>query len=210
LLAATSLPVAAASMNHWSLGVEAGSTGFGASASYRFHDNLALTAGYSGFTYDNLDYETDDARYDGDLDADIYGLTLDYFPFGGRFFLSAGALRPDVSMDVTGRPATGTRIEYGGTSYSLDDIEALEGEVTLSDGLQPYLGIGWRGSHKTGLGVFAKLGAFLTDTEVDLRSRFALNDRLRDSLEGEEQDLRDEVDDYKIYPVAVLGLEYTF
>ncbi|MGC3873673.1 hypothetical protein ACPF7Z_10425 [Halomonas sp. GXIMD04776] len=210
-LTAMALPASAASMNNWSVGAEVGTTGYGGSISYRFHDNLALTAGYTGFTYDGLEYETDEADYEGDFDMDVYGITFDYFPFGGRFFLSAGAVKPDIAMLVVGRPKDGQSYEFNGTTYSAQDVGTLRGDVTLGDSIQPYLGLGWRGSHKSGLGVFAKLGAFLTDAEVNLDASNPTNDpQLRQDIQQEEDDLQDDVDEFGVYPVAVVGLEYTF
>ncbi|WP_227367451.1 hypothetical protein [Halomonas sp. M20] len=210
-LTTMAVPASAASMNNWSVGAEVGTTGYGGSVSYRFHDNMALTAGYTGFTYDGLEHETDDVDYEGDFDMDVYGLTFDYFPFGGRFFLSAGAVKPDIAALVVGRPKDGQSYEYNGTTYTSDEVGTLRGDVTLGDSIQPYLGLGWRGSHKNGLGVFAKLGAFLTDAEVNLEATGAASDpQLRQDIQQEEDDLQDDVDEFGVYPVAVLGLEYTF
>ncbi|MHB0775197.1 hypothetical protein [Halomonas sp. WWR20] len=210
-LMALASPAATAATNHWSVGAGVGTTGYGGSLSYRFHDTLAVTAGYSGFTYDGMDYESDDADYEGDFDIDVYGLTLDYFPFAGRFFLSAGAVRPDIAMIVVGRPKAGQTYEFNGTTYTREEVGNLHGDVSLGDSIQPYLGLGWRGSHKSGLGVFSQVGVFLTDAEVNLSATGAANDpRLRQDLQREEDDLQDDVDKLSVYPVAVVGIEYTF
>lgn len=209
--ALVALAFPASAMDRWSLGAGVGTTGYGGSLSYRFHDNLALTAGYSGFTYDGLDYETDDADYEGDFDIEVYGVTVDYFPFAGRFFLSAGAVRPDIAMQVVGRPKEGQNYEFNGETYTADEVGTLYGDVVLGDSIQPYLGLGWRGSHQRGLGVFGQLGVFLTDAEVTLTATGAASDpQLRDDLQREEDDLQEDADELGIYPVAVVGLEYTF
>lgn len=209
-LLAAPLPVEAAA-DHWSLGAGVGTTGYGGSVSYRLHDHFALTAGYSGFDYDDLDYETDEANYEGDADIDVYGLTVDYFPFAGRFFLSAGAVRPDIAIQVVGRPKDGQRYAFNGETYTADEVGTLRGDVSLGDSIQPYLGLGWRGSHKSGLGVFGQLGVFLTDAEVNLSASGAASDpQLRDDIQQEEDDLQDDADAWSVYPVAVVGLEYTF
>ena len=210
-LVALSVPAGAVAADNWSVGAGVGTTGYGGSVSYRFHDNLALSAGYSGFTYDGLDYESDDADYEGDFDVDVYGLTLDYFPFAGRFFLSAGAVRPDIAMSVVGRPKAGQSYEFNGETYTSDEVGTLEGDVVLGDSIQPYLGLGWRGSHKPGFGLFGQVGVFLTDAEVNLRATGAAADPgLREDLQQEEDDLQDDVDEFSVYPVAVVGIEYTF
>ena len=211
LAAALAFPTTAIAIDNWSVGAGVGTTGYGGSLSYRFHDNLAVTAGYSGFSYDGMDYETDDAEYEGEFDVDVYGLTLDYFPFAGRFFLSAGAVRPDIAMSVVGRPKEGQSYEFNGETYTSDEVGTLEGDVVLGDSIQPYLGLGWRGSHKPGFGVFGQVGVFLTDAEVNLSATGAAADpRLQNDLQREEDDLQDDVDQLSVYPVAVVGIEYTF
>ncbi|WP_136066274.1 hypothetical protein [Modicisalibacter radicis] len=207
-LAAVSAPAAA---GQWSLGAGVGTTGYEGSVSYRFHDNVALTGSYSGFAYDDIDYDSDDVDYRGDFDLDVYGLSVDYFPFAGRFYLSAGVVRPDIAMQVVGRPKAGGSYEFNGQTYTAAEVGTLQGNVSLGDSVQPYLGLGWRGSHQPGLGVFGRLGVFLTDAEVDLRATGAASDpRLASDVQQEEDDLQDDVDEFGVYPVAMVGLEYTF
>lgn len=210
-LMALAFPAVAAPGDHWSVGAGVGTTGYVASLSYRFHDHFALTAGYSGFTYDGIDYESDEADYDGDVDAEVYGLTIDYFPFAGGFFLSAGAVRPDIAMQVVGRPKDGQTYEYNGRTYTADEVGTLEGDLVLGDSIQPYLGLGWRGSHHSGLGVFGQLGVFLTDAEVSLSATGAASDpQLREDIQQEEDELQEDADELSVYPVVVVGIEYTF
>lgn len=209
--ALVAVSTSATAAEQWSLGAGVGTTGYEGSVSYRFHDNFALTGSYSGFTYDDIDYDSDDADYSGDFDIDVYGLSVDYFPFAGRFYLSAGAVRPDIAMQVVGRPKSGESYEFNGETYTAGEVGTLEGRVSLSDSVQPYLGLGWRGSHRPGLGVFGRLGVFLTDAEVDLRATGAASDpRLANDIQQEEDDLQDDVDEFGVYPVAMVGLEYTF
>ncbi|MEC9481737.1 MAG: hypothetical protein UMU75_00235 [Halomonas sp.] len=211
-LAALAFPTTTVAIDNWSVGAGVGTTGYGGSVSYRFHENLAVSAGYSGFTYDGLDYETDEADYEGEFDVDAYGLTLDYFPFAGRFFLSAGAVRPDIAMGVVGRPKDGQEYEFNGQTYTSEDVGTLKGEVVLGDSIQPYLGLGWRGSHQPGFGLYGQVGVFLTDAKVDLSATGAAasNEQLQRDLQQEEDDLQEDVDELSIYPVAVVGIEYTF
>lgn len=211
--ALTALAFPASAMDNWSVGAGAGTSGYGGSVSYRFHANLAVTAGYSGFTYDGLDYETDEANFEGEFDIDVYGLTVDYFPFAGRFFLSAGAVRPDIAMAAVGRPKSGEEsYEINGESYTADEVGHLHGDISLGDSIQPYLGLGWRGSHQSGLGVFGQVGAFLTDAEVNLYATGPVADdpQFRQDLQREEDELQNDVDELSFYPVAMIGIEYTF
>lgn len=201
--------------SNWSVAASAGTIGLGGNVSWRFHDHFALTGGYSGFSYDDLDQTVNDVNYEGDIDANVYSLKLDVYPWASSgFFVSAGAVRPDVQLDATGR-AAGDFYEYQGVQVPAD-VGYLEGEAELSDGLEPYLGLGWRNSARAGLGFYAELGAFLIDPQASLAARggFTSIPGAREAVSGyveeQEREVQDELDKYGVYPVAVLGIEYTF
>ena len=208
---------AAMAEDHWSVAGSAGTTGLGANVSWRFHDHFALTAGYSGYNYDDLDHTNGDVTYKGEVDMDIYSLKLDVYPWvNSGFFISAGAVKPDIQLRAVGRySGDETFDDLGGISISADDAR-LDGHGKLSDGVEPYLGIGWRNSSKQGLGFYAEAGAFWIDPSVSLTPRGdALNiPGVRPIAEQEardqEDDLRDDLNKYNVYPVAVIGVEYTF
>ncbi|WP_251975896.1 hypothetical protein [Salinicola avicenniae] len=207
--------------DNWSLAATAGTIGFGGNVSWRFADHFALTTGYSGFTYDDLDREVSGIDYFGDIEADIYSLKLDIYPWvDSGFFLSAGAVRPDIQLRAVGRPNSRDGLPPSvtlgnGNVVATDDLIGLDGHAELSDGIEPYLGIGWRSTSREGLGFYAEAGAFLINPEVSLSPRTrtshpTVNALLQRYADEEEQDVQDELDKYSVYPVVVLGLEYTF
>lgn len=196
-----------------SVGLIGGTTGLGADASWRFHDNLAVTARYTGGLDWSGDYDTDDVQYDGDIDLKASSLKLDYFPFAGRFYLTAGIMLPDMEANVRGNAKDGSYYEFDGTTYSASDLGALRGTVTLADGVQPYAGIGWRSSHKQGFGFFSEFGVMATDIDVSLSTSNnyeGQNANFQRDLREEEKRLKDDVDKYPLYPVALIGITYTF
>ncbi|WP_106475653.1 hypothetical protein [Phytohalomonas tamaricis] len=214
-LLAASIGMAHADDN-WSLGAQAGTTGFGGNVSWRFDDHFAVTAGYSGYTYDDLDHTNDDVKYTGKIESDIYSLKLDIYPWAtSGFFISAGAVRPDVQLKAVGRYVGDGTYDDLGISIEPEDAH-LDGRAELSDSVEPYLGIGWRNSAKQGLGFYAEAGAFWIDPEVSLtpRGEAMSNPLVRQVAEQEarnqEDDLKDDLSKYNIYPVAVIGVEYTF
>ncbi|ART63438.1 hypothetical protein [Kushneria marisflavi] len=212
---------AANAEEHWSVAGSAGTTGLGANVSWRFHDHFALTAGYSGYNYDDLDHTNGDVTYKGEVDMDIYSLKLDIYPWvNSGFFISAGAVKPDVQLRAVGRyTGDDTFDDIGGLSLDPDSAR-LNGHGKLSDSVEPYLGIGWRNSSKQGLGFYAEAGAFWIDPSVSLTPRGEAFDNpatgatarqlAEPYVREQEDDLRDELNKYNIYPVAVIGIEYTF
>lgn len=197
--------------DRFTLGAVAGTTGVGGEISWRFHERLGITASYTdGLDYSG-EYETDDVDYDGDLSIAASAIKLNLYPFGGRFYLTAGAMLPDMEAKVTGRAKQGGSVDFNGNTYTTSEVGDLNGTLTVADGVQPYAGLGWRSSHETGLGFFTELGVMSADVEVNLDTDGTLsgNAAFEDDLRAEERRLEDEADT-PVYPVAVLGITYTF
>lgn len=206
--------------NNVSVGIQAGTVGVGPSISWRFSDHFALTGAYGYFDYSNYDYSSGDFLYEGDVDVNTLALTLDYYPFAqSGFFLSAGVMRPDYDFDVRAM-YRGDAIGEGLIPTELvDELAMLEGDAELSTRtVQPYLGIGWRKTSKTGFGAFAEVGAVYINPTVNLQPAGALtqtdNPAINAIIESErreaEDDLREELNRYNVMPVALIGIEYTF
>ncbi|EWH02988.1 hypothetical protein [Halomonas sp. BC04] len=196
-----------------SVGVLAGTTGAGAEVSWRFHERLGVTAQYAGGLSWDGDFDTDDVDYDGDLDISAGAIKFDYYPFAGRFYLTAGAMLPDMEANVSGRSKRNDTFEFNGATYQASDIGSLHGKLTIADGVQPYLGLGWRSSHRQGFGLFSELGVMATSIDVSLgtsENYEGEHDQFRRDLRREEQRLKDEADKLPFYPVAVVGISYTF
>ncbi|MDW7748282.1 hypothetical protein [Halomonas sp.] len=200
-----------------SIGAGAGTTGLGLDAAWRLHDNFSVIAGYHGGLEWDGDHDTDEATYTGDIDLQAGSLKVAYHPFGGRFYLTAGAMLPDMEANVVGTAKDGQEYEYNGNTYDASDVGSLNGTLTIADGVQPYVGLGWRSSHERGLGFFSEVGVMSTDVEVSLSSseNFENNgttegDKFNADLRKEEQRLEDEADELSVYPVAMFGISYTF
>ncbi|WP_254795337.1 hypothetical protein [Halomonas sp. QHL1] len=191
----------------------AGTTGFGADASWRFHENLAVTARYTDGLDLDTDFDEDGVNYNADFGMKASSVKMDYFPFGGRFFLSAGIMMPDIEANVVGTPDDGSTYEINDNTYTATEIGSVVGSATVSDGTQPYVGLGWRSSHQSGLSFFSEFGVVATNVDVSLsttRNLEALNPQLQEDIRAEEQSLKDDIDKLPVFPVAVLGVSYTF
>lgn len=196
-----------------SVSAVAGTTGFGADASWRFHKNLAVTARYTDGLDIGTDFDEDGVNYDADFEMKASSLKVDYFPFGGRFFISAGVMMPDIEANVVGTPDNGSVYEFNNRNYSAAEIGSVVGTATVSDGTQPYVGLGWRSSHESGFSLFSEFGVVATNVDVSLSTTNGfenIDPTLRDDIRAEEASLKDDIDKLPVYPVAVLGVAYTF
>ncbi|MDL4860713.1 hypothetical protein NPJ88_000050 [Halomonas elongata] len=204
---------ASAAEDNVSVAAIAGTTGFGADVAWRFHDNFGLSAGYTGgLTWDG-DYDTDEVNYEGNLDISASSLKLAYHPFGGSFYLTAGAMLPDMEANVDGRAKNNEQFDFNGNTYTTAQLGTVHGKMTIANSVQPYLGMGWRSTHESGLGFFSEFGVMSTDVDVDLSTSNnyeASNAQFRRDLEEEEQELKDDADKLSVYPVVQLGVSYTF
>ncbi|QJQ96957.1 hypothetical protein HIO72_01380 [Halomonas sp. PA5] len=172
-----------------------------------------MSAQYAGGISWSGDYDTDDVDYDADLDLSAGALTLDYYPFAGRFYLTAGAMLPDMKADVVGRAKHNDTFEFNGQLYNAADLGTVHGSLTIADGVQPYVGFGWRSSHRSGFGAFSELGIMATNIDVSLSTSQNFegrNEQLRRDLREEERQLKEEADKLPFYPVALVGISYTF
>lgn len=196
-----------------SVGAVAGTTGFGGDISWRFHPNLALTGRYTDGLDIDADFDDDGVDYEADFGMKASSLKVDYFPFGGRFFLSAGAMMPDIDANVTGSPQDGVTYELNGVDYSVAQIGSVVGTATLTDSTQPYVGMGWRSSHESGFGFFSEFGVVATNVDVSLRTTNGfenIDPSLHDDIRAEEASLKDDIDKLPVFPVALIGVSYTF
>ncbi|MCL7931579.1 hypothetical protein [Halomonas llamarensis] len=120
---------------------------------------------------------------------------------------------PDIEANVTGTPQNGMTYDLNGTDYSAAQISSVVGTATVSDGTQPYFGWGWRSSHKSGLGFFSEFGVVATDIDVSLYTTNGFENAdqaLQQDLRGEEESLKDDIDKLPVFPVALIGITYTF
>ena len=122
-------------------------------------------------------------------------------------------MMPEIEANVTGTPQDGTNYELNGTNYSAAQIGSVVGTATVADSTQPYVGMGWRSSHETGFGFFSEFGVVATNVDVSLSTTNGfenLDPRLQEDIRAEEASLKDDIDKLPVFPVALIGISYTF
>ena len=104
--------------------------------------------------------------------------------------------------------------DIGGTTYSAADVGNMSGKIDFNS-LAPYAGMGWGnalGKDKR-WGIVFDLGVvFQGSPNVDLTTNglLANNAGFLAKLAQEEQELKDELDEFDMYPVVSLGITYKF
>lgn len=184
------------------IGVKLGTLGPGVEIGIPFTPNICARLGLNYFTY-SYDTTQEGIEYDADLTLFSIGALIDWHPTGGIFRVSGGFIYN--GNEVEGK-AEGD-IEIGDNEYT--DIEV---KATVDfDEFSPYVGIGWDtsfGAEKQ-WGFICDLG-IIYHGEPNVKIKATGTGIDPDDVEQEEEELEDNIEDFKWYPVITLGLIYRF
>ncbi|MFQ5720186.1 MAG: hypothetical protein ACE5IK_11625 [Acidobacteriota bacterium] len=189
----------------------AGTQGLGAEVGVSFTKWVGIRAGYYGLTVsDSLSEGGID--YDGDLEVGGGGLLADFYPFRGRFRLTAGLFSNNNEIRVSATPTANQ--EIGGNIYTPAEIGMLRGKVMFND-TAPYLGIGWGNISKGHRIGFLFDAGVLKQGSADVRLE-ATSPNVVDmaallaDLRLEASQVEDDIQDYDFWPVISFGLAIRF
>jgi len=157
----------------------------------------------------DIDEEVNDIEYDIGLDFFSYSALVDWHIFEGSFRVSGGVLSMDHELSLDARPTVDEDI--GDNTYTPDDIGTLSGCIEI-DELAPYLGIGWGNplTHSRRWGFTFDLGvAFISPPDVSLSATGKASGLSRD-LAKEKEEIEDDLDPFKYYPVIAISFFYRF
>ena len=162
----------------------------------------------------NLDFDWDisDVEYDLGLDFFSFSALVDWYIFDDPFHLTGGLVSFDHELNMRGRPTSSE--EIGGVVYTAAEIGTLFGSVEVDD-VAPYIGIGWGNALNDGRrwGFYCDFGvAFTNSPDVDLSANgsMASDPGFRASLAREREDIEDDLEFFKFYPVISIGLFFRF
>ena len=150
----------------------------------------------------------------GDFELDLltFPVTLDWYPFDDKFYVSAGVVfnETDVTLDAS---YSGT-VDIGGTTYTAAEVGVLSGGLGFEN-VAPYIGIGWGNAfgRSRRWGFLADLGVAFTgspDVALSATGTLAADPTFRANLERERADIEEDLEDFKIYPVLSMNLYFRF
>lgn len=196
------------------VGVQAGTLGLGIQVGYALTDRWSVKGVYNHYDYDYTSVENDiDYRFD--LGLRNAGLLASYKPFDNGFRVTGGIYHNGNEVDGRARYSGSDTLTIGNTVYSGTDIDRLDADISFNK-IAPYLGVGYtkqisRVELNADLGVLyqgsAKVGLRATpNASLDAAQR----EQLRQEVERERRDLQNDLDDFKYYPVATVGVSYRF
>ena len=205
---------AMAENNNFWVGLKAGTLGFGLEASWRALPWLDVRAGANQFDYDDTGSQAG-INYDATPGLETFYATANFrFPLS-PFRMTMGAFSNGNEIDLVSQPMSA--YEIGGIIYLPSEVGTLRSSTTF-ESMAPYLGAGFDFDIADRFGIALDFGVLWQgDPVVTLTSDGSLasdsgpvGDQFRAALELERQQLENEVEDFKAYPVVSLGFNFNF
>jgi hypothetical protein len=199
----------------FTLSLEAGTTGPGVAAVWRFTDHFGGRVGVNGFFGGSIDVGSEDfagIEYDTDVKLMSEPLALDIYPWKkSTFRVTVGILlnQNEIEGVVPQDPVFGqTFLDIGGTSFDSASIGNLNLKIE-QPAVAPYISIGmsfYLDRHKHwSLG--GEVGvAYTGDPDVTLSTSTGLVPQ--PNLDNEAQQIED--DAWKFYPIVKVSVNYSF
>ncbi len=222
-------PALAANDNSSAVGLRVGSGGVIAEYAHRLNDYIDLRGGYA-FGSIGRDFDEDGIDYDGDIQFSAVQAMIDLKPFAGGFRISAGlySSAPEVTLETIG---DNDQYEVGNREYTATG--RIDGDVDFGSAA-PYLGVGWGGTTSgKGFGLSFDAGVMFADAPAvaltaqgracdstlascdpsgpsgfDVESNDPRAQAFRNELDNEREEVEQDIEDLRYWPVVSLGLHY--
>jgi hypothetical protein len=204
----------------WAVGVhaQAGTTGLiGVDAGYKFSPNLHARLGLNtgGFNYN---YSSQGIDYTSNFKPTNIHLLGDYFPFGGGLRLTGGLVAQSNRFTATAKSGAGNQINLNGTNYDAAQVGTVESEGKFTNGIAPYLGIGFGTPISSGFGFNLDAGVMfagsptvkLSANNISSLIPASQQNQIRSDLAAQERQTNDDVKSFNVYPVISIGFSYAF
>jgi len=191
------------------LGARAGTLGLGIEGMWKPVPWVDFRVGLNRYDYSDSGSEAG-INYDAELRLDsFYGTANLRFPLS-PLRLSVGAFSNNNELLMLSKDSQS--FSGGGTTYSAADVGTLQARTSF-DSTSPYVGIGFDFDLFNKVGLTLDFGVLWQgDPRVSLSADglLASDPNFLASLEAERQELEDEVDNYKAWPVLSIGFNFSF
>ena len=182
--------------------------GAGLEVAKGFSPNFGVRAGFNYFSY-GYDATESDISYDLDLELKNFAILADWHPFEGAFRLSGGILLNGNGLTGLAKPTAPVAI--GNANYDLTSVNL---DISYNS-VAPYFGLGWDTTFgdDDNWGFAFDLGLIYSgspDATLNVSGPDEANPLLADDLNRERQELQNDLDTLKWWPVVSAGVVYQF
>lgn len=184
--------------------------------------NLRIAIG-SDYESGNIEYSSaDEVEVESVLSGDIgqwsashSSLLIDYHPWQGNFRLTLGLTDNALKWSAKNNGA----VSIGGNPIAQGVVDSVEIEVQFTDGISPYIGLGWAsGFDKAkGFSFNGDIGVFATSDFVVLFDANCIDGQLISAgCEAAKEDAKNELKELQadeiisLLPLVGLGVSYKF
>jgi len=214
----TSLGLSSAqASDEWAVGTSASTLGLGLEITKPINNQFNMRFGINKYA-DTLSREIDQVKYEANLSLQTVAVNTDWHPFTGGFTrglrLTGGLMINNNEISGTATPAENFTI--GGQDYS----KLVGTDITVNTRIgfkkiAPYLGFGYDkvSKHHRGLSLTADFGIlFQGRPEIDTPTvSNDINGLVNQAdLDKEVSIFEEDLEDFKIWPVLAIGLNYQF
>lgn len=193
----------------WALDVRAGSLGIGADLSRSIVPGLLnVRAGASFFAYSS-DLDISGITYESRLKLGGVPIAVDVFPFRNWFRIGGGMI---INLnEVSGNTPSAGIVTIGGNQYNIQDFGRLDVKTNLNR-VAPYFGVGFNNPIKKSgrFGFFTDIGFMYHGTPTATLTPGISVPQLQADIDEEMQEVNNEIEDYKFFPIVQLGISYRF
>jgi hypothetical protein len=191
-----------------SLGVQAGTLGFGVQAGKLIFSHLGVRAAFNFFNY-GMSNSMSDVSYSARLRFQNLPVMLDLFPWSrGSFHFTGGVVFDQNRISGTGQPDQSGNLSINHNDYTQSQVGTLSAAIRYPS-TAGYAGIGFGTPARNSLMEFTvDLGAMISTPHVELNASGAgSNPQLQSDLQAQQASTQTDVNKYaKIYPVISMGL----
>lgn len=187
---------------------KASTLGLGGELTTGITSNVNARVGLNALDFD-FDAEFDDVEYDVGLDFSSFSALVDWHLFESPFRISGGVISMDHTLDLDATPSE--NVDIGDHEYTPAEVGTLSGGVEV-DGAAPYIGIGWGNplDPSKRWGFYCDFGVAFTDSPDVALSATGVAAGLADDLAKERDEIEDDLELFRLYPVLSVGLYYRF
>ena len=196
----------------WTVGVEGGTTGFGALGSWRFADHLGVRAGVDYVEFTRNDDQIRGIHYHDTLRLLSEPITLDVYPWKlNSFHVSLGLMLNQNQL--TGSAIYDNTIVLDGQTFSRSSVGSLDLKIKQQP-VNPYLSVGgnffyFDRPHQWALG--GELGvAYTGNPDVSLTRTGPASTAVDSAVARTQTGLQKYADDYKWWPILKIFVTYSF
>ena len=201
ILVASALPLVALADDNGIVYTQISTTGLGLGYGKSMDKDWAVRGQFNYFKQSysgNVSNFGPNAVLEAKVDWSSLQVLADWYPSERGFRLTGGLVLNNNKITIAGNGA-------------VNGVQAtVNGEIKMSDGISPYLGLGYstRPKDAKGFGVNFDLGVMFQEPKVSLTATG--NGVTQADIDAQKALMQDAVKDLKNYPVVGLGISYAF